>query len=205
MPENDDDLTLSTHTPRRTVLRGILALGAAGVLTGCGGSSSNNEAAQAPATGDAAATTPPASTPVPTAKAKAKKPAKPKATAKPTSEAKATSEPKATTKPKAAEKPVAKPKGTDLGASSAVPVGGGKIYEDQKIVVTQPKKGQFKAFSAVCTHQDCILADCDGGKINCGCHASSFDLTTGVPEGGPATVPLPKKTVTVSGDKVYVS
>ncbi|MGH3163130.1 MAG: Rieske (2Fe-2S) protein, partial [Streptosporangiaceae bacterium] len=91
------------------------------------------------------------------------------------------------------------------GPATDVPVGGGKIYEDQKIVVTQPKKGEFHAFSAVCTHQDCILADCDGGKINCGCHASSFDLSTGVPEGGPATVPLPKKKVTVSGDKVYAT
>lgn len=84
-----------------------------------------------------------------------------------------------------------------LGPASDVPVGQGKIYDAQKIVVTQPKKGQWHAFSAVCTHQQCILADCDGGKINCGCHNSSFDFTTGAPEGGPATEPLPKKKVKV--------
>jgi nitrite reductase/ring-hydroxylating ferredoxin subunit len=79
------------------------------------------------------------------------------------------------------------------------------IYDDQKIVVTQPKKGEYHAFSAVCTHQSCILADCDGGKINCGCHSSSFDFTTGAPDGGPATVPLPKKNVKVVGGKFVVS
>jgi Rieske Fe-S protein len=195
MAEHDDDRTLSAH-PRRTVLRGALVLGAAGVLSACGGSSSDNAAAQTPT--DAGATTPPESTPTPTAKAK-KKAAKPKATATatPTAEAKASAKPKATAKTAVA------PKGTELGPSSAVPVGGGKIYEDQKIVVTQPKAGEFLAFSAVCTHQACILADCDGGKINCGCHASSFDLTTGVPDGGPATVPLPKMKVSVVGGKVY--
>jgi nitrite reductase/ring-hydroxylating ferredoxin subunit len=110
----------------------------------------------------------------------------------------------AETRPVGAEK---KPKagGMTLGPVSDVPVGKGKIYDDQKVVVTQPKKGQYHAFSAVCTHQSCILADCDGGKINCGCHASSFDFTTGVPEGGPATVPLPKKKVKVVGGKFVVS
>jgi nitrite reductase/ring-hydroxylating ferredoxin subunit len=95
--------------------------------------------------------------------------------------------------------------GMTLGPASDVPVGQGKIYDDQKVVVTQPKKGEYHAFSAVCTHQACILADCDGGKINCGCHASSFDFTTGAPEGGPATVPLPKKNVKVVGGKFVVS
>jgi len=115
----------------------------------------------------------------------------------------------AATRPTGAEKKP-KPKaggggGMTVGPVSDVPVGAGKIYEDQKVVVTQPKKGEYHAFSAVCTHQSCILADCDGGKINCGCHASSFDFTTGAPEGGPATVPLPKKKVKVVGGKFVVS
>jgi Rieske Fe-S protein len=203
MPENDDDLSSPALASRRTVLRGALVLGAAGVLAGCGGSSSDSSAAQAPSGADAAGATPPVqSTPSPTAKAKAKAKAK-KAATKPKPSAKPTAEAKAAAKSKTVAKPEPKPKGTEIGPTSDIPVGGGKIYEDKKIVVTQPKKGEFCAFSAVCTHQDCILADCDGGKINCGCHASSFDLTTGVPEGGPATVPLPKYKVQVSGDKVY--
>jgi Rieske Fe-S protein len=190
MPEHDDDLTPPAATGRRTVLRGALVLGAAGVLSACGGSSDNN-AAQTPT--DTGATPPPESTPTPTAKAK--KTAKPKASATPTSKTTASAKPKATK--------TAAPKGVELGPSSGVPVGGGTIYEKEKIVVTQPKAGEFLAFSAICTHQECILADCDGGKINCGCHNSSFDLTTGVPEGGPATVPLPKMKVSIAGGKVY--
>src|SRR5690348_1123610 len=46
----------------------------------------------------------------------------------------------------------AKPKGTVLGAASEIPVGGGAIYKAAKVVVTQPASGQYKAFSAVCTH-----------------------------------------------------
>lgn len=189
MPELDDDLTLPGQPPRRTVLRGALALGAAGVLAGCGGSSSdNNSAAQAPAPAA------PESTPSPTAAAKKKKA---KATATPTSEAKATSsaKPKATT--------AAKPKGTELGPTSEIPVGGGKIFDAQKIVVTQPKKGEFLGFTSICSHQACELSDVDGGTINCGCHNSSFDITTGAPDGGPATEPLAKKKVSVVGGKVY--
>jgi nitrite reductase/ring-hydroxylating ferredoxin subunit len=199
MPENDDDLTLPGQPPRRTVLRGALALGAAGVLAGCGGSSSdNNAAAQTPA--DTAAA--PQSTP--SATAKAKKKAKAKSTAKPSASAKPTSEAKATAKPKATA--AAAPKGgRELAPTSDIPVGGGKIFDDQKIVVTQPKKGEFLAFSAVCTHQDCIVADCDGGTINCGCHESSFSITDGHPLSGPAvqTGALAKKKVQVAGGKVY--
>jgi len=92
--------------------------------------------------------------------------------------------------------------GTVLGPTSAVPVGGGTIYEKQKIVVTQPTKGEWHAFSAVCTHQDCLLADCEGGVINCGCHVSSFSLTDGSPLQGPATVALPKVKIKVAKGKI---
>ncbi len=37
--------------------------------------------------------------------------------------------------------------------TSDIPVGGGKIYADQDVVVTQPTAGQFKAFSSTCTHR----------------------------------------------------
>jgi Rieske Fe-S protein len=103
----------------------------------------------------------------------------------------------------AASSPLSAAKGgKPLGPASDVPVGQGKIYDAQKIVVTQPKKGEWHAFSAVCTHQECVLADCDGGTINCGCHASSFDFTDGHPLGGPATEPLPKKKVKIVKGKI---
>ena len=86
-----------------------------------------------------------------------------------------------------------------------VPVGGGTIRPDDDIVVTQPTEGEFHAFSATCTHQQCPLAAVRDGKIECDCHGSKFGLTDGEPEGGPARAPLAKKTVTQQGDSVYVS
>lgn len=47
--------------------------------------------------------------------------------------------------------------GEVVGAAADIPVGGGTIFPDQEVVVTQPEAGNFKAFSAVCTHQKCIL------------------------------------------------
>ena len=43
--------------------------------------------------------------------------------------------------------------GTVLGPTSDVPVGGGMVFKDAKVVVTQPTAGQYKGFSAICTHQ----------------------------------------------------
>ena len=89
--------------------------------------------------------------------------------------------------------------------TSDIPVGGGKIFGSEKIVVTQPTAGDFKAFSAVCTHQGCILANVSDGTINCTCHGSRFSIEDGSVENGPATTSLPEKTVTVSGTSLTVS
>jgi Rieske Fe-S protein len=90
-------------------------------------------------------------------------------------------------------------------AKASIPVGGGTIFADQKIVVTQPTAGTYKAFSAVCTHQACIVATVDGGTINCACHGSRFDIATGDVTNGPATQPLPAKTVTIGTDGITVT
>ncbi|HEX5811853.1 MAG TPA: Rieske (2Fe-2S) protein, partial [Pseudonocardia sp.] len=57
-----------------------------------------------------------------------------------------------------------------LATTSQVPVGGGVVLADAALVITQPKAGQFKAFSAVCTHQGCTVGSVEGGTINCPCH-----------------------------------
>ena len=92
--------------------------------------------------------------------------------------------------------------GETLGPASEVPVGGGKIYPDQKLVVTQPTEGEFKGFSAVCTHQSCLVATVDKGTINCTCHGSKFSIEDGSVSNGPATSPLPAVDVTVDGDQI---
>ena len=90
-------------------------------------------------------------------------------------------------------------------SKATIPVGGGKIFADQKVVVTQPTSGDFKAFSAVCTHQACVVSGVADGTINCACHGSKFDITTGAVKQGPATTALPEKTVSVSGDGISVT
>lgn len=89
-----------------------------------------------------------------------------------------------------------------LGKTSDIPVGGGKIFKSQKVVVTQPKQGEFKAFSAVCTHRGCMVGAVSDGKIVCPCHGSAFNATDGSVAQGPADKPLPAKTVTVQNGEL---
>lgn len=78
-----------------------------------------------------------------------------------------------------------------LVREAEVPVGGGKILASQQIVVTQPSKGDFKAFSAVCTHQQCLVTMVQDGVIICPCHGSEFSIKDGSVVRGPAGSPLP--------------
>lgn len=92
-----------------------------------------------------------------------------------------------------------------IATKSEVPVGGGKIIKAEKVVVTQPTEGQFKAFSAVCTHQGCLVAEIKGADIDCTCHGSKFSITDGSVVAGPATKPLEELKVTVEGENLTVS
>ena len=92
-----------------------------------------------------------------------------------------------------------------IGKKSEVPVGSGKIYAGEKVVLTQPTEGDFKAFSAVCTHQGCVVAKIAGKDIECTCHGSKFSIKDGSVVAGPATKSLEELKVTVSGDDLSVS
>jgi len=87
---------------------------------------------------------------------------------------------------------------------AAIPVGGGKIFTDAQAVVTQPKSGQFKAFTAVCPHQQCVVAEV-AQTINCNCHGSKFSITDGSVVTGPATAPLAAKKVTANGNNLTIT
>lgn len=93
----------------------------------------------------------------------------------------------------------------DAVSKATIPVGGGKVFADQKVVITQPSAGEFKAFTSVCTHQGCPVTDVSNGTINCSCHGSQFDIATGEVKQGPATKALPAKKVSVDGDGITVS
>jgi Rieske Fe-S protein len=85
-----------------------------------------------------------------------------------------------------------------------IPVGSGKIFPDAQTVITQPKKGEFKAYSAVCTHQGCLV-DTITTTINCPCHGSKYSITDGSVVNPPAPQPLPAKTIKVDGDTLTVT
>jgi Rieske Fe-S protein len=97
--------------------------------------------------------------------------------------------------------------GTAAGAltpTSDIPVGGGKIFDTQLVVVTQPSAGQFKAFSAVCTHMGCTVSQIANGRIDCPCHGSEYSITDGAVLAGPAPRPLPAKQIKVTGDSIFL-
>jgi nitrite reductase/ring-hydroxylating ferredoxin subunit len=173
-------LPSSTAATRRTVLRvaGLAALGGGGaaMLGACSPAAETT----APTTSARASSAPPSSAP-----ASSSPPvASPSASA-------------------SASKSAAAPSGPSV-ATSQVPVGGGVILPDADYVITQPTAGKFKAFSKICTHQQCVLASVEGGTINCGCHGSKFSIEDGSVLSPPASSPLPESDVTVSGARVVV-
>ncbi len=112
------------------------------------------------------------------------------------------------------------PRGANSGGAPAtggdeikvadIPVGSGKIYGDQSVVVTQPTAGDFKAFDTNCPHQGCQVSEIGGGLITCACHGSQFRIADGSVARGPNTgQPLSRglttKTATVTGQTITVS
>jgi Rieske Fe-S protein len=89
-----------------------------------------------------------------------------------------------------------------LAKTSDVPVGGGTILTDKKIVITQPQSGTFHAFTAVCTHAGCTVGSVSGGTINCPCHGSKFNIATGAVVNGPAASPLAPINIQVQGTSI---
>jgi nitrite reductase/ring-hydroxylating ferredoxin subunit len=81
--------------------------------------------------------------------------------------------------------------------TSDIPVGGGRTYKEQKVVVTQPSAGTFKGFSATCTHQGCLVDKVQDGRIVCPCHGSQYSIADGKVEKGPALLPLPAQQLAI--------
>jgi Rieske Fe-S protein len=94
--------------------------------------------------------------------------------------------------------------GTVLAAVGEIPVGGGRIFTAEKVVVTQPARGQYRAFSAVCTHVGCILDKVADGVIGCPCHGGEFKITDGTVVAGPPPTPLPRERIKIVDGKVVL-
>jgi Rieske Fe-S protein len=161
---------------RRGVLAGVGLVGLAGAITACGAGSSSSTAAAAPA-----ATTPAAAGTAPASSAAAG------------SSAAASSAPASSA-----------PEANALAATSQIPVGSGMIFPGSKVVVTQPTAGDYKVFSAVCTHMGCIVSQINDGTIDCPCHGSQYSITTGDVVAGPAPRPLPAEQFKVSGGSIFL-
>ncbi len=90
-----------------------------------------------------------------------------------------------------------------LAATSEIPEGGGTIFDDAGVVVTQPAAGEFMAFSTTCTHQGCPVNEV-AETIVCPCHGSQFSIEDGSAVQGPAQDPLQEIPITVEGDQIVL-
>ena len=171
----------AASSSRRTVLRaaGLLAAaGGAAVVTAC---AADGDPASAPSTSAVSGSS---SAPEPTSTAPTVS-SPSEASGSPTKSAKAPSGPSV--------------------ATSKVPLGGGVILNEADYVVTQPTKGKYKAFTKICTHQGCAVAEVANGVIHCDCHGSEYSIKDGSVVTPPASRPLAEHEVTVSDGKVFVT
>jgi Rieske Fe-S protein len=91
-----------------------------------------------------------------------------------------------------------------VAPASDIPVGGGRVFPDLRVVVTQPTAGEFRGFGIVCTHDGCELNAVSNGTINCPCHGSRYAITDGSVVQGPARTGLRTYSVAVDGDEVVL-
>ena len=167
----------ASGTTRRTVLRaaGVVALAGAGVSALAGCAAESTSGAPSTTPAEPATSEPASSSPA--AQSTSAKPSASKAQA---------------------------PKGPSV-ATSKVPVGGGVILADADYVVTQPSKGSYKAFSKICTHQGCPVAEVRDGVIHCNCHGSEYSIKDGSVTKPPAPKPLAEAKTKVFEGEVYVT
>jgi Rieske Fe-S protein len=92
-----------------------------------------------------------------------------------------------------------------LASLDQVPSGGGVILGNPAIVLTRSSTDDVHAFSAVCTHQGCTVDRVADGTIDCPCHGSTFDVSTGEVVSGPASRALPSIPVVVRAGSIYTS
>jgi nitrite reductase/ring-hydroxylating ferredoxin subunit len=93
-----------------------------------------------------------------------------------------------------------------LAKTSAVPVGSGLRVESPNgvLIVVQPTKGEFSAFSAVCTHAGCEVGSFTRESLICNCHGSEFSTFDGAVSMGPARLALKQYQIEVRGEEIYL-
>ncbi|PWN03742.1 iron-sulfur protein [Nocardioides silvaticus] len=89
--------------------------------------------------------------------------------------------------------------------TNQVPVGGGVVIRNRRVVVTQPRAGRFRVFSAICTHQGCTVSHVADRRIVCPCHGSRYAITDGAVVAGPAPRPLPRRAFVVRRGRIFLT
>ncbi len=92
-----------------------------------------------------------------------------------------------------------------LASLSEIPVGGGVIVPEPPIVITQPVAGTFKAFTAICPHQGCLVSEVAENQIVCPCHGSLFSAEDGAVVQGPSEQGLTAASIAVQGDSIVLT
>jgi len=93
-----------------------------------------------------------------------------------------------------------------IGAVDDMEKDSGKIikFGNKPVIVIRKANGDYIAFSAVCTHLDCIVQyRKDYEQIYCACHNGRYDLNGRVAS-GPPPAPLQKYSVTIKDSEVIV-
>ena len=93
--------------------------------------------------------------------------------------------------------------GSTLTTVGKVPSAGGLVLGGAGVVVTKDASGTIHAFSSTCTHQGCTVSQVSKGTIDCPCHGSQFDATTGAVVRGPAPSGLRPVAVVVRDAQVF--
>ncbi|MBP2364513.1 Rieske (2Fe-2S) protein [Pseudonocardia parietis] len=103
--------------------------------------------------------------------------------------------------------PAAQPQSAQQGlaATADIPVGGGRVFSGEGVVVTQPQPGTFVGFDATCPHAGCLVDQVTDSGISCPCHGSVFGAADGAPLDGPAKAPLQERPVRVEGDRIVLA
>jgi len=99
------------------------------------------------------------------------------------------------------------PSAGQLVESSKVPVGGGVKVESSAgvLMIVQPTRGNFAAYSAICTHAGCEVSRATAIAIICTCHDSEFSTSDGARLAGPASMPLKKYSVVERSGLLFLS
>jgi Rieske Fe-S protein len=93
------------------------------------------------------------------------------------------------------------------GSAKELKPNSGKVFKfgSRPAIVVRTPTGEFRAFSAICTHLNCTVQYRDDFQhIWCACHGGQFDLN-GLNVAGPPPRPLEEYAVNLSGNDIVVS